>query len=129
MWMDMPFWSHALETGTNIFLKRLFQAGRRLKNILEDKMDKNQKKIVLDGYEKEILEAYENGMLKPSKSQVDYQAIARNTMKKNRKINIRLSENVLSALQRRAAREGIPYQTLIGSVLHKYASGFLKEAR
>jgi len=50
-------------------------------------------------------------------------------MKKNRKVNIRLSENVLSALQRRAAREGIPYQTLIGSVLHKYASGFLKEAR
>ena len=45
-------------------------------------MDKNQKKIVLDGYEKEILEAYENGMLKPSKSQVDYQAIARNTMTK-----------------------------------------------
>jgi hypothetical protein len=34
-----------------------------------------------------------------------------------------------NTLQRRAAREGIPYQTLIGSVLHKYASGFLKEAR
>jgi len=50
-------------------------------------------------------------------------------MKKNRKVNIRLSENVLSALQRRAAREGIPYQTLIGSVLHKYVSGFLKEAK
>jgi predicted DNA binding CopG/RHH family protein len=49
-------------------------------------------------------------------------------MKKNRKINIRISENDLSALQRRAAREGIPYQTLIGSVLHKYVSGFLKEA-
>ena len=43
-------------------------------------------------------------------------------------LNIRISENDLSALQRRAAREGIPYQTLIGSVLHKYASGFLKEA-
>jgi len=50
-------------------------------------------------------------------------------MKKNRKINIRISENDLSAIQRRAAREGIPYQTLIGSVLHKYASGFLKDAR
>jgi predicted DNA binding CopG/RHH family protein len=95
---------------------------------LEEKMAKKQK-IDLDKYEEEILEAYENGMLKPSKSQVDYQKIARNTMKKNRKINIRISENDLSALQRRAAREGIPYQTLIGSVLHKYASGFLKEAR
>ncbi len=91
-------------------------------------MIKKQKKIILDKFEKEILEAYENGMLKPSKSKVDYQAIASNTMKKNRKINIRISENDLSALQRRAAREGIPYQTLIGSVLHKYASGFLKEA-
>ena len=50
-----------------------------------------------------------------------------NTLKKNRKINIRISENDLTALQRRAAHEGIPYQTLIGSVLHKYASGFLKE--
>ena len=88
-----------------------------------------RQKIVLDEYEEEILEAYENGMLKPSKSQVDYQKIARNTMKKNRKINIRISENDLSALQRRAAREGIPYQTLIGSVLHKYVSGYLKETR
>ncbi|MCP3929998.1 MAG: hypothetical protein GY705_12965 [Bacteroidetes bacterium] len=92
-------------------------------------MSKNEKKIVLDEYEKEILEAYEDETLRPSKSQDDYKTIARNTMKKNRKVNIRLSENVLSALQRRAAREGIPYQTLIGSVLHKYVSGFLKEAR
>ena len=91
-------------------------------------MAKKQKKIILDAYEKEILEAYENGMLKPSESQTDFQKIARDTMKKNRKINIRISENDLSALKRKAAREGLPYQTLIGSVLHKYASGFLKEA-
>lgn len=91
-------------------------------------MAKKQKKIALDAFEKEILEAYETGKLKPSNSGVDYKAIARDTMKKNRKINIRISENDLAALQRRAAREGIPYQTLIGSVLHKYASGFLKEA-
>jgi predicted DNA binding CopG/RHH family protein len=95
---------------------------------LEEKMAKKQKKIILDEYEKEILEAYENGRLKPTKFQADFQTIARNTLKKNRKINIRISENDLSALQRKAAREGIPYQTLIGSVLHKYASGFLKEA-
>ena len=86
-----------------------------------------EKKIILDDYEKEILAAYENGSLKPSKSQADYQAIAKNTLKKNRKINLRISENDLNALQRKAAREGIPYQTLIGSVLHKYASGFLKD--
>ncbi len=91
-------------------------------------MFKKQKKIILEEYENEIIEAYENGRLKPSKSEADYQTIAMNTLKKNRKINIRISENDLTALQRRAAREGIPYQTLIGSVLHKYASGFLKDA-
>ena len=91
-------------------------------------MTKKQNKIVLDEYEKEILEAYEDGRLKPASSQPDYQEIARRTLKKNRKINIRISENALAAIQRRAAREGIPYQTLMGSVLHKYASGFLKEA-
>jgi len=91
-------------------------------------MAKKQKKIILDDYENEILEAYENGMLKPSKSRTNFQEIARNTMKKTHKINIRISKNDLSALQRKAAREGIPYQTPIGSVLHKYVSGFLKEA-
>ena len=91
-------------------------------------MSEKEKKIILDDYEKEILEAYENGKLNPAAPQDDYQTIAANTLKKNRKINIRISENDLTALQRRAAREGIPYQTLIGSVLHKYASGFLKEA-
>ena len=90
-------------------------------------MVKKQKKIILDDYENEILEAYESGMLIPSHSKTDFQTIAKKTMKKNRKINIRISENDLSALQRRAAREGIPYQTLIGSILHKYASGYIKE--
>ena len=90
-------------------------------------MAEKQKEMILDAYEKEILEAYEDGRLRPSESRPDFQAIARNTIKKNRKINIRISENDLSAIQRRAAREGIPYQTLIGSVLHKYASGFFKE--
>jgi len=50
-------------------------------------MVKKPKDIDLDDYEKEILAAYENGKLKPSKPRVDYQTIARNTMKKNRKIN------------------------------------------
>ena len=90
-------------------------------------MNNSSNKIKLDEYEEEILQAFENGELKSNKSEVDYQSIARNTMKKNKKINIRISENDLAAIQRRAVREGIPYQTLIGSILHKYASGFLKE--
>ena len=87
----------------------------------------NKNKMELDYYEKEILEAYEAGRLKPSVPQTDYKEIARNTLKKNKKINIRISENDLVSLQRKAARDGIPCQTLIGSVLHKFASGFYKE--
>ncbi len=84
--------------------------------------------IVLDDEEREIVDALEAGILRPVASTIDVRQVARNTMRKNRKINIRITENDLSALQRKAAREGIPYQTLIGSVLHKFASGFLKEA-
>lgn len=91
-------------------------------------MTDNKKTVALDEYENEILEAFETGALNPIEPQDDYRAMARNTMKKNRKINIRISENDLAALRRRAAREGIPYQTLIGSVLHRFASGLLTDA-
>lgn len=57
-----------------------------------------KKNIVLDDFENEILEAYEDGKLKPSKSQTEFQAIAQNTMKKNKKINIRISENDRSVI-------------------------------
>ena len=90
-------------------------------------MTTKDKTAVLSEYEKEILDAYEKGELQAVESDTDYRQIAKNTMKKNKKINIRISENDLSALRRRAAREGIPYQTLIGSILHKYACGYLKE--
>ncbi len=116
----------------SIFLRQLFQAERPLKNILEVKMNKNQNKtknnVNLDPYESEILEAYETGKLIPAEPDINFQTIAKNTMKMNKKINIRIADNDLSALKRRAAREGIPYQTLIRSVLHKYASGFLKDS-
>jgi predicted DNA binding CopG/RHH family protein len=45
-----------------------------------------------------------------------------------RRINIRISASDLEALQKRALLEGVPYQTLISSVLHKYAAGRFKEA-
>ena len=69
-------------------------------------MEKKQNKIILD--ENEILEAYESGKLKPLHAKTDFQTIAKNSMRKNRKINIRITDNDLSALQRRAAREGLP---------------------
>jgi predicted DNA binding CopG/RHH family protein len=48
---------------------------------------------------------------------------ARATLKKNKRVNIRISESDLEQLQRRAFEEGIPYQTLMTSVLHKFAYG------
>jgi len=50
---------------------------------------------------------------------------ARNTLKKNRRINLRLSEKDYRQIQIKAAEEGIPYQTLIASIVHKYLSGTL----
>ncbi len=49
------------------------------------------------------------------------------TFKKDRRINIRISSKDLNALQKRALREGIPYQTLVASVLHKFVSGQFRE--
>jgi predicted DNA binding CopG/RHH family protein len=52
---------------------------------------------------------------------------AKATFKKDRRLNIRLSSKDLEAIQKRALAEGLPYQTLIASLLHKYAAGRLKE--
>jgi len=81
--------------------------------------------------ELELLASYENEewqSVKNVKEQLArYQAYARATFRKDRRINIRISEKDLLDLQKRALREGIPYQTLISSVLHKYVSGVLDE--
>jgi len=53
------------------------------------------------------------------------QEYARATFRKDRRVNIRISEKDLRGLQKRALEEGIPYQTLISSVLHKYLAGSL----
>ncbi len=79
----------------------------------------------LDSEELEILEAYESGKLNGSHLSDSMVLAAKETMKKNKNINIRISENDLEAIKLRAAREGIPYQTLIGSILHKYAAGYI----
>ena len=85
----------------------------------------------LDSEEKEILEAFESGKLERAKGASDIMAehrkIAEATFKKDARINIRLSARDLRALQARALKEGIPYQTLVSSVLHKYVDGQLVE--
>jgi predicted DNA binding CopG/RHH family protein len=81
--------------------------------------------------ELEILASYEQdewqSVKKIKDEQEKYRAYARATFRKEKRVNIRISPKDLRALQKRALREGIPYQTLIASVLHKYASGMLSE--
>ena len=56
-----------------------------------------------------------------------YESYAHATFRKGKRVNIRISEKDLLDLQKRALREGIPYQTLISSVLHKYITGIFSE--
>jgi len=85
----------------------------------------------LTSEEKQILDAFESGRLKKSVNQVQeirkHRAAAEATFRKDARINIRLSSRDLRSLQARALREGIPYQTLVSSVLHKYVDGQLIE--
>ena len=84
----------------------------------------------LDPYEQEILDAFEAGKLNYSatKSELDQmRAAARATAIKDQRINIRLSTGDLRDIQTKALQEGMPYQTLIASILHKYVTGKFAE--
>jgi len=81
--------------------------------------------------ERELLESVESGewqSVPDRETEVSrYREYAAATFKKDRRINIRISSKDLNALQKRALREGIPYQTLVSSVLHKFVSGQFRE--
>ena len=84
----------------------------------------------LEPYELEVLEAYDSGKLKPIASKAELErmrAAARATAIKDKRVNIRLSSADLLDIQAKALAEGMPNQTLIASVLHKYVAGKLAE--
>ena len=85
----------------------------------------------LSSDEREVLDAFDNGKLKRSKNAADtqkrHQEYAEAKFRKNARINIRLSSKDLRGLQKRALAEGIPYQTLVASILHKHLEGRLHE--
>lgn len=87
-------------------------------------------KIKLDQEEQELLGAYEDGefetVLDDGRREYVTKA-AEESFRKDKRINIRISSRDLEALQRRALEEGLPYQSLVSSVLHKYVSGGLKD--
>ncbi|CAB1057320.1 hypothetical protein D1BOALGB6SA_2059 [Olavius sp. associated proteobacterium Delta 1] len=88
-------------------------------------------KMILDKDEQEILESFERGEWKSVenvKSEImKHQQYARKTLKKDKRVNIRISSKVLEEIQALAAENGIPYQTLMSSILHRYVSGYLIE--
>ena len=89
--------------------------------------------VRLDGEEQELLGSFERDEWRSvtgREAEIErYRQYARATFKKDMRVNIRISRKDLEALQKRALEEGIPYQTLMGSVLHKYVDGRLVEKR
>ena len=81
--------------------------------------------------EKEILEALESGEIELERpSDVFLRKLAKaadNTFKKEKRINIRLSNHDLVGIQRKASKKGIPYQALISGLIHQYVEGDLIE--
>jgi len=100
---------------------------------MDDLVDPNdiQLNAQLDDEEREILESYERGETVPVPDMeariAEYQEAARAFFRKDRRVNIRLAANDLTALKTIALEEGIPYQTLMASILHKYVTGRLVE--
>ena len=87
----------------------------------------------IDEEERDFIESFERGewetidnVVKEAERSRDY---ARNTLKKDKRVNIRLSEKDLEDLRVIAVENGIPYQTLISSVLHKFATGQLRDVK
>ncbi|MBU1016791.1 MAG: CopG family antitoxin [Patescibacteria group bacterium] len=80
----------------------------------------------LDKEELDVLSDYASGELTSvkdlNKEKALYKKFAKNVLEKTKNINIRISEKVLQKLKSKAARQGIPYQTLASSVLHQFSA-------
>ncbi len=83
-----------------------------------------------DKEEKDIIDAYESGRMKlstPSKKEIEkIKAIAKSTFKKDKRITIRLYDHDYKGIQKKALEMGVPYQTLISGIIHRYIEGDLK---
>lgn len=88
---------------------------------------KNEKDLKLGKEEREILNSYEKGEWESTPNIEEeiafYTEVAKNTFKKDKRINIRVSNRDLLEIKKKAVVEGIPYQTLVSSILHKYVNG------
>ena len=87
----------------------------------------------MNAEERDILDRFERGELRSAPSverEIDAaRRAARNTFNKTRRVNLRVTERDFNLAHSRAREEGMPYQTLLSSVIHKYLSGRLAEKR
>jgi predicted DNA binding CopG/RHH family protein len=115
-----------VEDERSVFLKTIIPSRKATKSTSARSLT-----MKIDADEKELLESVERGEWKSAgggkRERTRFSRYAKATFKKDRRLNIRLSSKDLEAIQKRALAEGLPYQTLIASLLHKYASGRLKE--
>ena len=115
-----------VEDEHTVFLNTIIPGRKTTKEYLGEESDQED-----CADEKELLESVERGEWKSTgagkRGRARYSRYARATFRKDRRLNIRLSSKDLEAIQKRALAEGLPYQTLIASLLHKYAVGRLKE--
>jgi len=86
------------------------------------KLSKEEKEL-LDSVEREEWKTIPNF----KEEAMRYQDYAKATFRKDKRVNIRLSERDLVNIQKRALKEGLPYQTLMSSILHKFITGQFKE--
>ncbi len=89
----------------------------------------SKKQLQFDQDELQILQDFERGEFRSIRNfqseKLELEKAARSTLRKDKRINIRISARDLERIQMRAAREGVPYQTYISSSLHKLVAGRL----
>ena len=96
-------------------------------------MDKINKKAFepIDEEKRELMESIDNDEWRSvknfKKEKENAESAARNTLKKDKRINLRLTQKGYHQIQVKAIEEGIPYQTLISSIIHKYLNGSLSQ--
>lgn len=93
-------------------------------NVMTTKLDKTEKKLLRD-FRAGRLRSVED--LDSEKKR--YQKLAANTLRRDKRVNIRVSQDDIEALRERAQLEGIPYQTLIYSIIRKYLGGRLLDRK
>jgi predicted DNA binding CopG/RHH family protein len=90
-------------------------------------------KTIIDKDEKELIQSIENDEWIPVKNPTEFKKMfknaARTTLIKDQRMNIRIAKRDIQSLKAKALEEGMPYQTLVSSILHKYITGKLTEKR